>query len=166
MWISVVGLPQDQLKDQYLLNFQCCFSQLSICDMIYLWPWWRYVWFWATVTTSYPFWQPFMYVRTICWFCAPGLTTAQSVAYYCTGQFACTKLGQFANLENEKTLLSAEGDDETVGIESSHVKQKTIIKTKQRWHIWNLRTLPGRNEVYQRQAVSGKNGSLLPGVPS
>lgn len=91
--------------------------------------------------------------------------------YYSSREFDCTKLGQFAIFRALKRQCCCqhcflqEGDDEAVGIEWNHVVQKRIIKTKQRWHIWNLRTLPGRNEVYQSQAGSGMNGSSLPGVP-
>lgn len=42
---------------------------------------------------------------------------------------------------------------------------KRIMKTKQLWQVWNLRTLPGRYEDYQSQAVCWKAGSLLFCVP-
>lgn len=38
---------------------------------------------------------------------------------------------------------------------------KRIIKTKQLWQVWNLRTLPGRHEDYQSHTVCWRGGSLL-----
>lgn len=103
--------------------------------------------------------------------CFSSTYSAVQGVYYYSRQFDCTKLGQFAIFRAAKRQCCCqhcflqERGDEALGIEWSHVVQKRIIKTKQRWHIWNLRTLPGRNEVYQSQAVSGMNGSSLPGVP-
>lgn len=42
---------------------------------------------------------------------------------------------------------------------------KRIMKTKQLWQVWNLRTHPQRHEDYQSQAVCWRGGSLLFCVP-
>lgn len=152
-------------SDQYLLNCLAgvAFQQLSICDLICFCPWWRSLCFWATVKTGSHSCMSGPYVGHVLFFSLPH---RPGVHYY-SKQFDCTKLGQFA-IKRQcccQHCFLQEGDDEAVGIEWSHVVQKRIIKTKQWWHIWNLRTLPGRNEVHQSQAASGMNGSSLPAVP-
>lgn len=39
-------------------------------------------------------------------------------------------------------------------------RTKRIIKTKQLWQVWNLRTLPGRHEDYQSRAVCWRGWQL------
>lgn len=172
-WIINVEMPREWSWDRYLLNCLAgvAFPQLSICVLICLWPWWRSVCLWAT-----EHFLPFLAAIHLCQdhmllMCFSSTYRTVQDVYYYSRQFHCTKLGQFTIFRATKRqcchqhCFLQEGDDEAVGIEWSHGVQKRIIKTKQWWHIWNLRTLLGRNEVYQSQAVSGMNGSSLPGVP-
>lgn len=173
-WISDVEPPREWSGDRYLLN---CLAGVAFHSSAYV------IWFacdleeglsafeqlWTLLTPpgshscmSGP------YVGPVLFFYLPHrprrLLLQQAIWLHQTRPVCNIQRNEKDNVAVSIVCFKRE-DDEAVGIEWSHVVQKRIIKTKQRWHIWNLRTLPGRNEVYQSQAVSGRNGSLLPGVP-
>lgn len=131
----------------------------------------------------WPRWQPLMYVRAICWFMWRHSTLSLStcvqprpnwlLALYHGRQLLPPKLGQFLAITVTRAQYLVQWKDiVTVSIVffergwrgcgngTGPCCTKRIIKTKQLWQVWNLRTLPGRREDYQSQAVCRRCGSL------
>lgn len=174
LWKTVMIMRS--IPDKLPILDKSCFLHLSRYWLLCSGPWWRSLHSWVTLHTSDPVGSVHVCQRhmSVCVATLPATNWGQ------TGCWSCIMAGNYfpktrpvhgndtraQYLVQWKVIVAVsivflERGWQGSGDGTGPCCTKRIMKTKQLWQVWNLRTLPERYEDYQSQAVRWRGGSLL-----